>query len=91
MSNSTERAVLWQAAQCVTLEDLALWLDAPIASLEEWMLGETAMPKRKFRLVIDLLEKLGESPCAVSAAPAFENNVVYLRPRSGSIKMESAA
>ena len=78
MSESTERAVLRQAAEHVTLTELALWLGAPVNSLEEWMHGIADMPRRKFRLLVDLLDKLGEPPIAVSTA-APPNNVVQLR------------
>ena len=78
MSESTERAVLMQAAEHVTLTELALWLGAPVKSLEEWMRGVADMPKRKFQLLVDLLDKLGEPPIAVLTAPS-PNNVVQLR------------
>lgn len=77
-----KRRALAQAAERVSLDELALWLGASVPSIRAWMMGIVAMPERKLALVIDLLHKLGDRP-----PPA--GNVYPLRlrrpfpPRSG--------
>jgi hypothetical protein len=80
MTQTTERAVLRQAAQRVSLAELALWLGAPTPLLEDWMRGLAAIPERQFLLVVDLLDKLGARPSGVPAVRA-RSNVRQLRPR----------
>jgi hypothetical protein len=73
VSELTKGAVLKQAAQRVTLPELALWLGAPISVLHAWMLGLPAMPERELLLVLDLLDKLGVPLTGVSDKRAFRN------------------
>jgi hypothetical protein len=75
---NTERAALRQAARHVTAAELALWLGVPMRLLKLWMLGMAAMPERKFLLVLDLLDKLGD-PGGGESRMSPRSNVRQLR------------
>ena len=60
MSEETKQNLLKSVALRVGTADLAKRLNVPESLLQAWMSGHASMPDRKFLLLAEVLEQLGD-------------------------------
>lgn len=89
MADDLKRDALWQAAQRVSPAELALWLGVSVPLVKAWLVGIAAMPERQYRLVVDLLGKLGDARSNGTRSTRV-GNVYELRPRQRSKGVRTA-
>jgi hypothetical protein len=60
MTDSVQSQALRKAVRLVGLEGVASRLKATEETVTHWLNGHAAMPERKFLVLVDLLDELGD-------------------------------
>jgi hypothetical protein len=66
MADSFKSRALQKAVRLAGLEEVARRLKATEETVTHWLHGHAAMPDRKFLLLVDLLDELGDSEPSAS-------------------------